>query len=141
MKVSSVDEFISKITGQLGIGESQGRSATGGILNFIKGQLDEGTFNSMLEKLPGADSLMSESSSGKPGGGGLMGSLTSMAGGLLGGGDSGAAGIAEALGDSGLSLDKVPGFLSALVPFLKEKLGDDLFGTLAKNVPGINADS
>lgn len=137
-----MDEFISMVTGKLGIGETESRSATGGILKMLKDQLDDSTFGSLLEKIPGADTLVSESEAAADepqsgGGGGLMGSLTSMAGSLLGGGDSGMAGVAKIVGDSGIGLDKAGGFLAALISFLKEKLGDDMFATLASKLPDL----
>ncbi len=138
----SVDEFISMVTSKLGIGESESRSATGGILKMLQEQLDDSTFGSLMEKLPGASALLSEAETGDSGGegGGLMGSLKSMAGGLLGGG-GGAAGVAKALSDSGIGLDKAGGFLARLVAFLKEKLGDDMFATIASKVPGLGGNS
>ena len=132
-----MDDFISLVTQQLGIGESEGKTATGGVLKLVKDQLDEGTFSQLLEKLPGADSLVQQAESGGDSGGGLMGSLTSMAGGLLGGGEGGVADIAKTLGDAGIGLDKAPGFLSALVSFLKEKLGDEMFSSLASKLPDL----
>lgn len=139
-----MDEFISKVTQNLGIGEQESRSATGGILKVLKDQLDESSFGSLLENIPGADALLGEAEaseeSGSSGGGGLMGSLTSMAGSLLGGGDSAKAGIAGAISNSGIGLDKVPGFLSTLVSFLKEKLGDDMFASLASKLPDLFGD-
>jgi len=136
-----MDEFIKMVTSQLGIGEDASRSATGGILKMLKDQLDDSTFGSVMDKLPGASALLADAESGEAagsgGGGGLMGSLTSMAGSLLGGGGGGAAGVAKALGDSGIGLDKAGGFLSTLVTFLKEKLGDDMFGTIAAQLPAL----
>ena len=135
----SMEDFISLVTQQLGIGESEGKTATGGILKLVKDQLDEGTFSQLLEKLPGAEALVQQAESGSDGdgGGGLMGSLTSMAGGLLGGGEGGVADIAKTLGDAGIGLDKAPGFLSTLVSFLKDKLGEDMFSSLAAKLPDL----
>lgn len=136
-----MDEFISMVTKQLGIGETESRSATGGILKMIKDQLGESAFGGLLDKLPGANVLVSESeaAAAEPaaGGGGLMGSLTSLAGSLLGGGDNGLAGVAKVFGDSGIGLDKAGGFLTALIAFLKEKLGEDTFATLASQLPDL----
>lgn len=134
----TVDEFISMVTQKLGVGESESRSATGGLLKMLKEQLDDSTFSSVVEKLPGASSLLDEAESdgaGDSGGGGLMGKLTSMAGDLLGSG-GGAAGLAKIIGESGISLDKAGGFLAAFMGFLKAKLGDDMFARLASNIPG-----
>lgn len=135
-----MDEFISMVTDKLGIGETESRSATGGILKMLKDQLDDSTFGRVLEKIPGADALLGEAEAApaeESGGGGLLGSLTSMAGGLLGGGKGGAAGIASALVGSGIGMDKVPGFLSTLMEFLKDKLGDEMFGSLASKLPDL----
>ena len=135
-----MEEFISMVTSQLGIGETEAKSATGGVLKVIKDQLGESSFGSMLEKLPGADSLVSEAEAGgseSSGGGGLMGSLTSMAGSLLGGGGGGVADVTQALSSSGIGLDKAGGFLSTLMDFLKNKLGDDMFATLTSNLPDL----
>ncbi len=118
-----MDEFISTIASQRGIIEDAGRSATGGILKLIKEQLDDSSFGNLAKKTPGAAALIGEAEAGTsaPTGGGWMGSLTSMAGSMLGGWNSGLAGIAKTLGDSGIGLNKLGGFLSALIAFLKKK--------------------
>lgn len=136
-----MDEFISMVTEKLGIGESEGKSATAGVLGMLKDQLDESSFKSVLEKLPGAESLLADNPTAEPksGGGGLLGSLTSMAGGLLGGGkSSGMAGMATALVGSGLGLDKIGDFVSMLMGYLKEKLGDDTFQSVLSAIPGLD---
>lgn len=137
-----MDEFISLVTSKLGIGEQEGKSATAGILDMIRGQLDESTFSSVLEKLPGAEALLKEdTAAGQDSGtgGGLLGSLTSMASGLLGGSDkSGLTGMATALAGSGLSLDKVPDFVAMLIDFLKQKLGSDTFESVISALPGLD---
>lgn len=137
-----MDEFISMVTEKLGIGETEGKSATAGILGMIQGQLDESTFKSVLDKLPGAEALLSEETSAQQNtgtGGGLLGSLTSMAGGLLGGGKkSGMAGMAAALAGSGLGLDKIGDFVSMLMGFLKDKLGEDTFQSVISSIPGMD---
>ena len=118
-----MDEFISMISQQLGVGENASRSATGGMLKLVKDKIGESAFGDVLQQLPGAETLVGEaedSGAAKSGGGGLMGSLTSMAGSLMG--DSGAGGVVQVLGKSGIGLDKASGFLSAFVTFLKQKL-------------------
>ena len=99
-----MEEFISMVTEQLGIGEKEGRSATGGILDMLKEQLDDSTFGSIMEKLPGAEGLLGQADSGDGGGGGLMGSLASVAGSLMGGEGGGLANIMKILSDSGISI-------------------------------------
>lgn len=138
-----MDEFISMVTQKLGIGEKEGKSATAGILGMIQGQLDESTFKSVLEKLPGAESLLKEDTAAQQDsgtGGGLLGSISSMAGGLLGGGKkSGMAGMAAALAGSGLGLDKIGDFVTMLMGYLKEKLGDEAFQSVVSAIPGMES--
>lgn len=135
-----MEEFISMVTEQLGIGEKETRSATGGILDMLKEQLDDSTFGSVLEKLPGAEGMLGLADTGASeggGGGGLLGSLASAAGSLMGGEGGGLASIMKILSDAGISLEQGTQFLSTLVGFLKDKLGSDLFGTVAKNLPDL----
>ena len=131
-----MDEFISLVTQQLGIGEQESRSAVGGILKIVKEQLDDSAFGDLMQQLPGAEAMIGESGDAAGSGGGLMGSLTSMAGSLLGG-EGGAGAIAKALGDAGIGLDKAGGFVAALVSFLKDKLGEEAFTALAAQLPDL----
>ena len=134
-----MDEFIQMVTKQLGVSNETGKSATGGILKMIQDQIGGDLFAKVQEQLPGVQGLIgaAEKSGAAEtgGGGGLMGSLTSMAGSLLGGKAKGLADITAALSKSGLSLDKIPQFLSLLVGFLKDKLGSDLFASVAAKLP------
>ena len=67
--------------------------------------------------------------------GGLMGSLTSLAGSLLGDKAKGIADVTAALTKAGISVDKIPQYLKMLIDFLKSKLGNDLFAKLAAKLP------
>ena len=137
-----MDEFIQMVTKQLGVSDETGKSATGGIMKMIKDQVGGDLFAKVQEQLPGVQGLLGAAEkSGGPeasgSGGGLMGSLTSMAGSLLGGKAKGLADITAALTKSGLSLDKAPQFISLLVGFLKDKLGSDLFASVAAKLPDL----
>lgn len=135
MRSSKMDEFIQLVTKQLGVDRETGKSATGGVLKLLKEQLGSDLFAQVREKLPGASGLISDAEDSGDSGGGLMGSLTSMAGSLMGGKAKGVADITAALTKSGLSLDKAPQFMSILIDFLKQKLGNDLFATVAAKLP------
>ncbi|MEZ6124211.1 MAG: DUF2780 domain-containing protein [Planctomycetaceae bacterium] len=134
-----MDELISQLTARLGIGEDVSKNATGSLLKMLQDQLDDSTFGEVLKKLPGAQGLIdstSEASQETSSGGGLFGSLASMAGGLLGGGSKGGLGeLAAMLSKSGLGLTQVTGFMNTVIAFLKEKLGSDLFATVAAKLP------
>ena len=133
-----MDEFIELVTQQLGLSSSDSRSATGGVMNFIKDHVGETLFAQISQQLPGVQGLVSDAqSSTADGGGGLMGSLASMAGSLLGGKAGSLATIASILSKSGVSLDQSGQFVSMLVGFLKGKLGDDTFSKLASSLPDL----
>jgi len=130
----TMDEFIQLITKQMGISADDSRSATGSILKLIKDQLDDKTFSQLSDKLPGIQALVS-SSQETAGSGGLLGSLTSLAGSMLGDKAKGVADITAALTKSGISLDKIPQYLTMLMDFLKSKLGNELFASVAAKLP------
>ena len=139
-----MDEFIQMVTKQLGVSDETGKSATGGILKMLQDQLGSDVFDKVKAQLPGVQGLIgaAEKSGEKSGdtaagGGGLLGSLTSMAGSLLGGKAKGLAEIAATLAKSGLSADKIPQFMTMLIEFLKQKLGNDLFATVATKLPDL----
>ena len=133
-----MDEFIQMITKQLGLSAENGKAATGSVLNMIKGQLDEATFAQISSKLPGVQGLLGAAESeGAGGGGGMFGSLTSMAGSLLGGKAKTIADLTASLSKHGIGIDKIPQYLSMLVEFLKGKLGNDLFAKVAAKLPDL----
>ena len=129
-----MDEFIQMITQQLGLSAQDSKSATGSILKLVKEKLDADTFSQISSKLPGIQGLLNDVPEAS-GSGGLMGSLTSLAGSLMGEKGKAVADVTSALTKSGLSLDKIPQYLSMLIEFLKGKLGNDLFASVAARLP------
>ena len=129
-----MDEFIQLLTKQLGLSTTDGQSATGNILKLIQSHLDPALFAQISEKLPGVQGLISDAE-GSAKEGGLMGSLTSLAGSLLGDKAKGIADVTAALTKAGVSVDKIPQYLKMLVDFLKSKLGNELFAKLAAKLP------
>ena len=129
-----MDEFIQLLTKQLGLSTTDGQSATGNILKLVQSHLDPALFAEISAKLPGVQGLISDAE-GSAKEGGLMGSLTSLAGSLLGDKAKGIADVTAALTKAGVSVDKIPQYLKMLVDFLKSKLGNELFAKLAAKLP------
>jgi len=132
-----MDEFLKMVAKQLGIDDAQVRTATGGIMNFVREQIGETDFSEIASKLPGVQRLISESENAPDAGGGLLGSLTSLAGSLLGEKGGSLATIASIFAKSGISLEKSADFLTMLVDFLRNKLGSDVFETLVAKLPDL----
>ena len=130
-------DFIQDAASKLGIGEDTAKSATGGLLGLIKEHADPADACDMLSKLPGAAELMP--SGGGGGGGGVLGGLGGALGGALGGGASSALGAAEALSKTGLSAEKLGGFLELFKSFALPKLGPELLKRLLGKIPGIGS--
>ena len=131
-----MQEFIQSAVSQLGINEDQAKSATGGLLNFLKNQGGGNEAQSLIAKLPGAEDVIqstgsSSESSGTLGGGGMMGGLTSAMG------QSG--GALAALQDSGLSASQAGPFVKMLVDYARQKAGSEIVERVVDKVPAIKA--
>ena len=135
-----MDEFIQMLAKQLGVSDETVKSATGGILKMLEDQLGSDLFAKVKVQLPDAQGLITaaeKSGASESNGGGLVGSLASIAGSLLGGKAGELADLTGALTKSGLSVDKIPQFMSMLIEFIKQKLGNDLFATIAAKLPDL----
>lgn len=149
-----MQDFINMAVKQLGINEGQAKSATGGVLGMLQGQMGGGDFQKLMGLLPGAQDLMKGATAGggggggggiagalggmlggKSGGGGL-GGLANMASGLLGGdkGGGGAGQLLSLLGNSGLSGDTAGGFLKLFIDYVGGKGGGDLLKGVTGNM-------
>lgn len=126
--------LIETLTSQLGVSSEQAEGGAGLLLQMAKEKLASGDFSQLNDLIPDdVEALMSKAPAAEAEGstgGGIMGSLGSVAG-ALGMGD-----IADKLGDLGalaggfdkLGLDTgmVSKFASALLDFLKSKGGDQI---------------
>ena len=117
-----MQEFIQSAVSQLGINEDQARSATGGLLNFLKNQSGGNEAQTLIAKLPGAEVVMqsagASSESSGTFGGGMLGGLTSAMG------QSG--GALAALQGSGLSASQAGPFVKMLVDYARQKAGPEI---------------
>ncbi len=132
-----MQDFIQDAVSKLGIGKDTAESATGGLLGLIKEHADPGDASEMLSKLPGSADLMPSGGGDSGGGGGMLGGLGDALGGALGGGAGSALGAMGALSKTGLSADKLGGFVELFKNFALPKLGPDLLKRLLSKIPGI----
>lgn len=131
-----MQEFIQSAVSQLGINEDQAKSATGGLLNFLKNQGGGNEAQSLIAKLPGAEDVIqstgsSSESSGTLGGGGMMGGLTSAMG------QSG--GALAALQGSEFSASQAGPFVKMLIDYARQKAGPEIVERVVDKVPAIKA--
>lgn len=130
----SIQDFIASAAGSLGEDEGKIQSATGGLLQLIQDQVEEGDFHDLLSALPGASSLLGGASGGKSGDG-LLGGLAGMASSALGGKLGSSVGVLQLLGKSGLDSGQIGPFVSLFFGFMKQKGSSDLVGKILGKIP------
>lgn len=137
--MADIRQFLEMATRSLKIDNGTAKTATGGLLGFLGDQMDKGDFQALLGQLPGAEALLPSAApaGAATAGGGLLGGLTKLAGGALGGRLGDAAGILAALQASGLKTDQIGGFVTQFLGFAKQNVSGDLFGKILSQVPDL----
>lgn len=127
-----MQEFIQSAATKLGINENQAKSATGGVLNFLKDQGDGQDVDALIAKMPGAEDVMQSTASAEGGGGGgMLGGIGSKLG--------GAGGAMEALQGSGLDAGHAKSFVTMLVDYAKQKAGPEQVEQVLAKVPALKS--
>ena len=133
--MADIQQFIQMATSNLGVTEDTAKSATGGLLGFLGDKLPSGDYQSLLGELPGAADLAP--AGGDEGGGGLLGGVTKLAGGAIGGKLGAAAGIVGALTKGGLDVGQVGGFVTQFLGFAKDNVSGGLLDRILTQVPDL----
>lgn len=121
---------LIQMAGKLGISPSAATAGAGGLLNMIKEHAGAAELGKITSAIPGLGDVISKAPAA--GGGGLLGKV----GGMLGGGAGEAGALMGMLGKAGISADKIPGFVTTFIDFLKSHVSiDTLKGVLAKVGP------
>lgn len=134
-----MDELIQQLVDRLGIDADTAQGATGKAMALIKENAGDDLFAKISAAIPGiseaAEAGQAGSEPATEGGGGLLGSISSMASSVLGGSAGDTVGLASMLSSSGLKGDQIGGFVTTIVEFLKDKLGDEMVDQLLAKVP------
>lgn len=136
-----MEQIIKAISAKLNLPEGVVRSGAGILLNFIKQKAAGSQFETLLNLLPGASSLMASSTTpGAPtGGGGLLGGILGKAGSMLGGQTGEAAAVVGALSDAGVSPDKAAPFASEFLEQIKSVAGPDMVNDVMSKIPALQS--
>lgn len=134
--MSDIMSFVKMAAEQLNVPEDSAKSATGGVLDAIKGQVSGGDFSELLSKVPGAEGLVGATAPSGGGGGmaGLLGAAVSAVGGDKA---AGAAGLIAAITKSGIGAGEAPSFMTMLMDYLKKQAGEAIMGKIMSQVPGL----
>jgi len=122
-----MEELIGRITGNVGIDEDMARRAVGIILSFLLRQGDREKVLTLIEKIPGAATLVSTDD---PDSSASLGGL----GGLMGGGAMEVLGELQALG---LGMGEIQGVTKETVGFAREQAGEELVDDIVASIPGL----
>lgn len=135
-----MNEFIQSVSSQLGIEESVSKDATGAALGFLKNGLGD-QFSDLAARIPGAESLINESGSTSAGdeAGGLLGTLSNAASSILGGGSGESIQLLERLKGLGLSSDQIGSFVTMLIDFIKENVGEEMLQQITDKIPALKS--
>jgi hypothetical protein len=119
-----MDELIARLVANVGVDRAAAEKSVGIILDFLvkEGPLDK--VQALIDKLPGAQSLLQAQQASDAGGGmfsmgGLMGAGTKMMG-------------------AGLSIGQVQGVTKETIAYAREKAGEDAVGEIVGAVPGLS---
>lgn len=129
-----MEELIQQLTSKLGIDASVAQVATGKTMAMVKEHAGDELFDKISSMVPGA----SEAAASDPepaGGGGMLGSLAGMASSALGGSAGSGLELGTALSGAGLESDQIGGFVSMVIAFLKEKVGDEVMEQVLAKLP------
>ena len=131
-----MQDFIAATAKKLGVDEAIVSKCVGIVLGFLKSKLGESDFAPLLEKLPGAASVLTSQPEGAPsGGGGMLSGLMKAASSVMGGDGGSALELTGDLQNAGLSLDQVAPFGSSVIEMLKEKAGTDVVDQIMEKTP------
>lgn len=135
--MAGIQDFIQSAAQQLGTSEDSTRSATAGLLQFVREKASGGDFQELLGKLPGAGELVASPSgatASTPSGGGMLGGVMGAASSAMGGKGAGLD-LVGLLGQSGFDLGKAGPFVSMFLNLIRDKGGADLLGRITKQIP------
>lgn len=132
-----MDELIEQLTSKLGIDSSVAKMGVGKTMSMLKDQAGDDLFGKIAGAIPGAAQAAQgeASSAAAPAGGGLLGKLAGMASSAIGGGGGSGLELGAALAGAGISSDKLGPFLSMIVGFLKDKVGDEVMDQVMAKFP------
>ena len=115
-----MDELIGRLVANAGVERTTAEKAVGIILDFLRKEGPPDKVQALIDRLPGAEALLSQQSEG--GGfsvGGIMGAGTKMM-------------------SAGLSMTQVQAVTRETIAYAREKIGDDAVGEIVGTIPGLS---
>ena len=130
-----MQDLIIRIAEKAGISEDIARQAASIIINFLAKEGPDSQVGKLLDAIPGARAMVSESGGETSGGGGgLLGGL----GNMLGGGSGGAMAAFGQLSNLGLEMGEVQTVAKETLDYSKEQAGEDTVDEIIGSIPGLS---
>jgi hypothetical protein len=137
----NVQDIINTLSNKVDIDPMTMEKVVGTIFSVLRHEAEGTSAENLFAKLPGSLDLAQKydvmAAGGASGGGGLLGSLTSMLGGALGEKTGALVGGIAALEASGLSLDQIRQAGAALVDEAKTVAGPEAVEQVLADVPSL----
>jgi hypothetical protein len=119
-----MDELILRLVANVGIDKPTAEKSVGIILDFLVKEGPPEKVQPLIDKLPGAQTLI-DAQQAKDTGGGMF-----AMGGLMGAGTK--------LMGAGLSMGQVQSVTKEIIAYAREKIGEDAIGEIVGAIPGLS---
>jgi len=131
-----MSDMVTTLATQAGIDPETARKGLGALLSFAKGRLAPDTFGKVQSAVPGSGEMLSSfEASAESSGGGLLGTVSSMAGNLLGGKAGEGADLFGMLSRAGLDHNQVMAFLPKALEMLRQYLPPEILEKVKGLIP------
>jgi hypothetical protein len=132
-------DTTNDLSSETGLSTDLVQKGLGAIMSFLKQHLGDDLFGRIQSAMPDASKYVDhfESSPESQGGGGLIGTLTGLAGKLLGG-EAGQAGkLLESFNKLGFSPEQIETFVPKALAFIQSHLPADLIQQIMAKLPAL----
>ncbi len=137
-----MDQIVNRLAEHTGIDTETAHKAVGAVVAFLQTHLPDHLSSRMMEVLPGSEHAVARyQSAAETEGGGLMGTVASLAGAVLGGSKAGESSkLMEMLAKSGLDLGQVRAFLPKALAILKDHVPPEIYEKI-KDIGGVGPEA
>ena len=117
-----MEELVGRLVANVGVERGAAEKAVAIILDFLRKEGPTDKVQALIDRLPGAEALLTQHSEGSGGAfpmGGIMGEGTKMMA-------------------AGLSMSQVQGVTRETIAYARDKIGDDAVGEIVGAIPGLS---
>jgi len=133
-----MSDVANTLATETGVSGEQALKGLGALLSFLKERLGEENFQKLEAAIPGAASMISSFASSEGASkGGLLETVSALAGKLFGGKAEGGAELLASLSKLGFQPGQIEAFLPKALEFIKNHLPPELVERVLASLPGL----